>query len=118
MTLYSVNDASARLHYRRDVQTFVHIEISNTANTSGGFFEKYVSLETRISLNERNFFARYDEEGPEDDDMAIGVDVQANDDGDDEEEDEVNELGDGMYLRSGDPVVLCVANDVAIQKNA
>lgn len=107
LTLYSLTDCTARLHLRRDMHTFVQLEISHSANTKGGLIENYRS---KIVAGEEG--TADEEEGQEPDDLDIEVEVEDND-AVENEEDEINDLGDGLYLRSGEPVVLCDANHIA-----
>jgi hypothetical protein len=109
LTLYSLTDCNARYHLRRDMHTFVQLEISHAANTRGGLIDKYRSLTMpKIATGEEA--ATEDEEGQEPDDLVVEVE---DNDADENEEDEINDLGDGLYLRSGEPVVLCDANHTA-----
>jgi hypothetical protein len=109
LTLYSLTDCNARFHLRRDMQTFVQLQISHSVNTSGGLIEKYRLSAVDTSTFGKEITTENEEEGQESDDLEIEVEVEAND-ACDNEEDEMNGLGDGLYLRSGEPVILCDAD--------
>jgi hypothetical protein len=112
MTVYAHRgNTGTPAHHRRDMVIYSHIEISNTATTRGGLFDKYEDVQRRrVSTAESRMSASLDgdlddeeEEGAEEDLVVIGAG-----DSSDEEEEEVSELGDGMYLKSSDHVCLAV----------
>lgn len=116
LTLYSIPDRNARFHFRRDLHSYVQLEISHTGNTSGGLFEKYQTLAISNGAAEKYEIPETGDEEQEFGDVAIGVDIQENDRyGDDD--DEINELGNGLYLRYDDPIVLCESNSKGIQSD-
>jgi hypothetical protein len=91
------------------MHTFVQLEISHAANTKGGLIKKYISLAmSKIATGEEA--VTEDIEGQEPDDLVVEVE---DNDADENEEDEINDLGNGLYLRNGEPVVLCDANHTA-----
>lgn len=116
LSLYSIPDRNARFHFRRDLHSYVQLEISHTANTSGGLIEKYQTLAISTGAAEKDEISETGDEEQEFGDVAIGVDIQENDRyGDDD--DEINEFGDGLYLRYDDPIVLCESNIKGIQSD-
>lgn len=136
LTLYLIpNDRAAEKHYRRDITQIVELELCNSdTGLLGAYAKKWSAksnrqLVTRARSEDTVTELDDDEEEDEDNDEDmedIDVDEEDNDDDDDEEDggassgdaliDETEydaadaataaELGEGMYLRSGDSVVL------------
>jgi len=79
------------------MHTFVQLEISHTANNKGGLIKKYISLAMSKIATGKEAVTK-DVEGQEPDDLVVEVE---DNDANENEEDEINDLGDGLYQRSG-----------------
>jgi len=98
-TLYSVSSKSLQSHFRRDLQSFVNIEVSNAAHTIGL---------AKVKNDERTH---------ESDISTAEADVNARDSCGLQEVEE-SDLGSSTYLRSGEPIILCDADGTGLHGNS
>ena len=133
LTLYLIpKDRAAEKHYRRDITQVVELELCNTtAALMGANAKKWAARKKNGQV--QSFSEDTADEADEDEDVDDEDDIEEfNDDDDDEDDDDADrqqgqsgeellvdeteydaadaataaELGEGMYLRSGDSVVL------------
>lgn len=108
-TLYSVSSKSLQIHFRRDLQSFVNIEVSHAVHTIGLVKEPSVSVEKDIIENDGWTHKS---------DISTAESVVKSRDSYGLLEGEESDLEESTYLRSGEPIILCDADGTRLHGNS